>query len=545
MVAWIVRAFVILIVLASTAVPGGLVAEDPVYDVPARFALPWACGEGYVVTWDPAGHWTERKATGLAYDFSMPEGTPIYSPGHGHIYYLRDERPFDTNLGNYVEIVVEDDWLVRLAHLRDPQSGEGPIRAGEFVGYSGRSGVSAAHLHMELFVRDGERWVAPSPEELEHLFGLPVAEFIEGAVVTNDGCPAQVALDGAVRPVAATAHLGEAVDLVVPLRNDGLEPITLDVVQVSLSAPDGSPVVARAEGEWLLDAKAGVEVSVSVRPPRAGEWTVGRVTYGAGEVASGLPGEGALAVEPSDLRLVGISVPPEVRTGERIVLEAWVENGGEEDVHIEGLEVRGAQPDGLPWSAVAASGRAIAAGDARRFELEGITVPERVGEWRIEHIGYRDDRTGPDDDALLFAADGPSFQVVGPEMRAASLSTDLDGGILGVSLLLENVGTETAVMDRVEVWGWKQDGEEAFALEANVEPVAPGESAVVRLETSLGEDEGLWRFVEAGYWVDGAYIRVRLPEQPTVAATGSPITAPDGEVEPPDSANVTEAYPAP
>jgi hypothetical protein len=529
MMAWIARALVILIVLASTAAPAGLVAKDPAYDVPARLALPWACGAGYVVTWEPEGHWAERKATGLAYDFSMPEGTPLYSPGHGHIYYLRDERPFDTNLGNYVEIIIDNDWLVRLAHLRDVQTGEGPVRAGEFIGYSGRSGVPSAHLHMELFVRDGERWVAPSREELDELFRLPVADFVEGAVVTNDGCPAQVVMDGEVRPSASTVPLGEAVELVVPLRNDGLEPITLDTLQVSLSAPEGDPLVAHVEGEWFLDAKGQAEVSLWVRPPRAGEWAVGRITCGAGETAFGLSAAGTLVVEPSALRLVGIRVPPEVSIGERIGLEAWVENSGDDPLHVEGLEVWGLQPDGLPWTAATDSGGAIDPGEVRCFTLEGVTVPERVGAWQITHVGYRDAHVGPAEDALLFAAAGQSFHVVGPELRAESLNTTLEAGILRIALQLVNVGTETAVADRVEVWGWKPDGEEAFTLEAPVEALAPGESVRVRLEAPLGTEEGLWRLVEAGYWRDGTYMRVRLPEQPTVAMVSPGAPAPLGD----------------
>lgn len=538
MVAWIVRALVILIVLAGMAVPGGLFAQDPAYDVPGRFALPWACGEGYVVTWDPAGHWSERKASGLAYDFSLPEGTPIYSPGHGHIYYLRDERPFDTNLGNYVEIVVEDDWLIRLAHLRDAQSGEGPVRAGEFIGYSGCTGVTAAHLHMELFVRDGSDWVAPQPEQLETLFGLPAADFVEGAVVTNDGCPAQVMLNGAVRAGAPSSPLGAPVDLIVPLRNDGLEAITLDALQVSLTAPDGAHAVARAEGEWLLDAKVETEITVSALPSSAGEWTVGRVTCGAGEVAFGLPGEGAFLVEPSPLRLIGVSAPPVVRVGERIALEAWVENGGDEELQIDELEVRGMQPNGLSWSAITERGGTIRTGEARRFELRGVTVPERVGEWRIEQVGYRDDRIASDGRSLLFGASGQSFDVVGPELRAEGLGTSVDGDVLNVTLMLQNVGTETAVMDRVEVWGWKPGGEEPFTLEQTIDPVAPSEFALVQMEAPLDGDEGLWRFVEAGYWVDGTYVRVRLPEQPTVALTGN-------EAEPPAPVDAVEPYPAP
>jgi hypothetical protein len=540
MVAWLVRILLILIIVAGVAVPGGLFAQDPTYDVPGRFALPWACGEGYVVTWDPTGHWAEGKATGLAYDFSMPEGTPLYSPGHGHIYYLKDERPFETNLGNYVEIVIEEDWLVRLAHLRDPRSGEGPVRAGEFIGYSGCTGVPLAHLHMELFVRDGSRWIAPSPEQLETLFGLPVADLVEGAVVANDGCPAKLALNGPVLPRAPSARLGEPIDLLVPLRNDGLESISIDVLQVSLTAPDGDPMVARAEGEWFLDAKAEAEVTVAVFPPRAGEWAVGRVTCGAGEATFALPGEGAFLVEPSDLRLVGVSVPPEVRTGERIVLEAWVENGGDEDLRVNELEVRGVQPDGLPWSAVARQARTIRAGQARRFDLEGVTLPERVGEWRLTAVGYRDGHIACDGCPLQFAVAERNFDVVGPELRAESLTARLEEGRLSVSLLLENVGTEAAVMDRIEVWGWKPGGEEAFTLEARVDPLAPGASILVRMEAPLGEGEGLWRLVEAGYWVDGTYMRVRLPDQPTVAAMETSPESPASGV-----GDALEAYPAP
>lgn len=519
MVAWLVRILLILILVAGASVPAGRVAaQAPAYDVPGRLSLPWACGEGYVVTWDPPGHWDARKARGLAYDFALPEGTPLYSPGHGYIYYLRDERPLEANLGHYVEIVIEEDWLVRLAHLRDPQSGEGPVRAGEFIGYSGRSGATAAHLHMELFVRDGSRWVAPRREKLERLFGLPIGDLVIGAVVANDSCPAQVALSGPVLPRVPSAQLGAPIDLIVPLRNDGLEAITLDALQVSLTAADGAVAVARAEGEWFLDAKAEIGIAVPVLMPRAGEWAVSRVTCSADKVAFALPGEGALLVQPSDLRLVGVSVPPEVHTGERIVLEAWVENAGDKALRLDAIEVSGAQPDGLPWSAMSHQGRTIPAGEVRRFEVKGLTVPERVGEWRITHVGYRDEATPAGGSALLFAAAEKSFTVVGPELRAESLTTRVEGETLSVLLLLQNVGTETAIMDRIEVWGWKPDGEGAFTIGARIEPIAPGEFALVRLEAPLSEDAGLWRLVEAGYWTDGRYMRVRLPEQPAVAA---------------------------
>jgi hypothetical protein len=44
---------------------------------PAGFSLPWACGQGNRLTWGPEDHWAAAKATGLAYDFSLPVGVPL------------------------------------------------------------------------------------------------------------------------------------------------------------------------------------------------------------------------------------------------------------------------------------------------------------------------------------------------------------------------------------------------------------------------------------------------------------------------------------
>ena len=101
----------------------------------------------------------------------MEESTPLFAPGDGMAYFLRDERLFETNLGNYVEVVIEGDWLVRLAHLRDPQSGERPVRAGELIGHSGDTGVPVPHLHLEVLVRRDTSWVRPDISRMERFFG--------------------------------------------------------------------------------------------------------------------------------------------------------------------------------------------------------------------------------------------------------------------------------------------------------------------------------------------------------------------------------------
>ena len=496
-------------------------AAGPDYDVPGRFALPWACGEGYRITWDPVGHWAHGKAKGIAYDFSMQEGTPLFAPVSGMAYFLLDERPFETNFGHYVEIVSEEgDWLVRLAHLCEAQSGERFVRAGELVGYSGSSGVPVEHLHLEVLVRQesgayqGSSWVCPDLDRLGRFFGLPMTDFVEGAIITNDGCPAQVLLDGEVRPLRKSTRLGEPVELVVPLRNDGLEPVTLDTVQVSLSTPAGDTIVAEARGKWSLDNKSACTARVSVQPTVAGEWSVGRITYEAGGVAYGLPAQGVLLVGPSPLRLVHVSTPSTVLdVGNRIVLDVRIENTGNDAIELDDLYVKGVSSTGLPWFASVGHGNALPAKSADEFTLYSLTVPQSVGLWRIQQIGYR-----REDEVFFFDRVDRSFTVVGPELVANDVKVYASPKTLNIFLNLTNIGTRVALPDAIEVWGWKPDGEHYFsAVNRCVAPLAPNESALIQLEVPLDEAEGVWRLVEAGYWIHGDYYRIAFPGQPAIS----------------------------
>ncbi len=502
-----------LVIVLALVTPSPVGAAGPAYALPGSFALPWPCSQGHRVTWEPAAHWSHGKATGIAFDFAMDEGTPLFAPADGMAYFLRDERLFETNLGNYVEVVIEGDWLVRLAHLRDPQSGERPVRAGELIGHSGSTGVPLPHLHLELLVRSDTSWVRPDISRVERFFGRAMAEFVKDAIITNDACPAQLALDGPLRPTQELTPPGAPDYLVVPLRNEGLEPTLLKTVQVSLYAPSGAHLVAEARGEWPLAGKTSCKVVVPVRPNLAGTWRIGQVTCQTEETTFGLAADGAFTVAPSAIRLVGVVSPPTVDVGGRIALEVWIENRGDRDLVLDDVRVEGIQPDSVPWSASVGRKVVASAGGLTHLLLVSSTVPQRAGEWRIDRMGLEQD-----DHLFFFAQLDQGFAVVGPELVIDRLGAYVSPEALDVFLIIANVGTRTASPDSVEAWGWKPDPQHCFTLaNREITPLAPGESALIQLHTHPAETKGTLKLVEVGYWIRGHYYRMSLPGQPSLA----------------------------
>ena len=487
-------------------------AEGPDYDLPGRLALPWACGRAYRISWTPADHWANGRTVGLAFDFALPEGTPLYAPADGTAYFLRDKRPSERNLGNYVDLVVGGEWLVRLAHLRDEQSGQQEVRAGELLGYSGSSGADAAHLHIELLVREGKTWARPDPTRLERLFGLPAEDLVEGVLIVNDGCPAHLVLEDTVRPLRERFSLGEVAELEVKVRNEGLQPLTLRAVQLSLQGPDGEALMAEAQGEWIIAGKALQAITISAQPNFPGLWQVDRVICQAEDNSYVLPAEGIFTVEPSELKLVGVSTRPAFEVGERIELEVWVENCGDDDLAVDDLRVEGLQPNGLLWTASAGEARVIPPHSLNRFLLSSPTVPVSVGYWRITRVGYEQGKR-----LFYLTQMDDSFAVQGPELRIVRAAVYASPKSLDIFLIVTNTGTRLATLDALEVWGWKPGGQEPFSIKSTIlRQLEPGRSTLIRLAQPIESETGTWQLVEAGYWIRGEYYRLALPTQLTV-----------------------------
>lgn len=499
-----------LVLLLFPVVPPAQ-AAGPDYSIPGRWVLPWACGTGYRITWGPADHWASGKATGVAYDVALPEGTPIYAPTDGMAYFLHDERPLSTNYGYYVELV-DGDWLLRLAHLRDLRSGERMVRAGERIGHAGRSGVSAAHLHLEVLVWNGARWVAPDTNRLRRLFGLSLTDFETGAILTNEGCAAQVSLAGAVQPVQQSVRLGEAADLIIPLRNDGLDALAVDTIQLTLYAPTGASLLAEARGAWTLLGKRTLMAVVRAYPSVAGTWRVGRVTVQAQGVVYGLAATGSWFVAPSALKLVNLSLPAVLDVGSTIAPEIVLENTANVGLAFDELVVRGLDPKRVPWTAVLGGAGVIPAEATRRFTLQSNTVPQRVGTWTITEIGYRQGGQ-----MFYFAPLAHSFVVRGPELVVERLVVYASSAQVNVFMSVVNVGNQPAAPDAIELWAGDATGEDARSLrQERVVPLLPGQTAFLHLSAPLQWVEGRWRLLGAGYWREGMFYWLELPAQPVI-----------------------------
>jgi murein DD-endopeptidase MepM/ murein hydrolase activator NlpD len=505
----------LLICLAMTLCPGAPPARaaGPDYSVPGRWTWPWACGAGYRISWGPADHWAFGKATGLAYDLAMPEGTPVYAPTGGMAYFLHDERPLETNYGYYVELV-DGDWLIRLAHLRDPASGERMVRAGELLGYAGRSGVSAAHLHLEILVWNGARWVAPDVHRLQRLFGLPLANLETGAILTNEGCAAQVSLAAPVQPLQPNPRLGEATDLLVSLRNDGLDALLVETVQLTLYAPTGASLVAETRGAWTLLGKKTLSVGVRAYPSVSGTWRVGRVTVQAQGVVYGLAVTGSWFVAPSALKLVDLLAPSELDAGGAIALEVTLENSAAVGLAFDDLVVKGLDPKQVPWTASLGSAGVIPGGATRLFILQSNSVPWRVGLWTITEIGYRQGAQ-----TFSFASVDRSFAVHGPELIAEQLVLYAMPDRVNVFMRIINVGDQPVTPEAIELWVGDAEGEDARSLrQTQVGPLLPGQAAFIQLNAPLTWVRERWRLLGAGYWREGMFYWLELPAQPVVIA---------------------------
>lgn len=508
------RGSLVLVLLAILLLPLAAHAEGADYGVPADFVLPWACGESYRITWEPEGHWELGKATGIAWDLGMPVGIALYAPFSGKAYFRTDLRPLETTYGYYVDIVDETgNWLVRLAHLRDPQSGERFVRTGEPIGHSGASGVTDAHLHLELLVRQGSDWVKPDLGALREVYGLSRHELTVGAYIGRDGCLIPIEISGQVTASMQPARLGEAVELVVPLINQSTAPFLLDLVQVSLFSLDGDSHVAEAVGNWMLGTGERLDVRVAAMPPSSGTWYVGRVSWHADQGAAGLPARGQLDIGSAPLtllRLTGPATTPQV--GDRVTLSLGIRNTSQDSISLDGLVLEGLRPDGARWEAFSDRRVTLPPGAGAQVEVTAESPLQQVGNWQIQTLSYL--QAGH---RLVFARLTGDVAVEGPQLEITTFSLYNSGETAFVLMQVKNVGTQLAAIDALELWGWKPDGESFEARLAGLAPLPAGQSALVQMQVPLETTEGTWRFVEGGYWLGGSYYAMRLPGQPVLA----------------------------
>lgn len=496
--------------LLSVSVPRIALAEAD-YAAPAAWLLPWAKGERYTVTWTPPEHWQHGNSVGMAFDFATPEGTPLFAPASGTAHFRTAPSAAASNLGNYVDIIA-GDWLLRLAHLRDIQVGEREVRAGEWIGYAGSSGASAPHLHFEVLVRSGTGWAAPDMGRTPTLMGLPLDAYSLGAAITSPGCVAQVRLENAIQPARDAIALGEITELLIPLYNLGAETIEIETLEVHLHTFTGDALRLEAAGPWDIPGRAGLTIPVPVCPDLPGDWQVDQITYRMDGETYTIGAQGVLHVQDAPAQVLELTSQPVYQVGERLSLEIRLHNPTERAFVFDDLMVSGLRPDQTRWSLALSAAGTLAPGEDGRFAMLSPTILQQVGAWRVQTISFK--RAGR---WFTLEALANTVTVLGSELQITDVTVHASEDMLQAFVMVRNVGTAVAFPQRIVLWGWQSEQARQFSLAAtHIAPLAPGESALLRLQGQIASNASPWRLVEAGYWQEGNYLRLRLPAEVSI-----------------------------
>jgi murein DD-endopeptidase MepM/ murein hydrolase activator NlpD len=132
---------------------------DARHDPGIEYELPWATGSTFTLMQGPNGAFSHSAM--YAYDFGMPENTPVHAARAGIVVAVcaphragGPDRLLEDK-ANYIEIEHLDGTFGGYFHLRHNGAVTRPgqrVAAGELIGYSGNTGFSTApHLHFEVF----------------------------------------------------------------------------------------------------------------------------------------------------------------------------------------------------------------------------------------------------------------------------------------------------------------------------------------------------------------------------------------------------------
>ncbi|WP_331773826.1 M23 family metallopeptidase [Sulfurospirillum sp. 1612] len=131
------------------------------YDKAYHYRLPYRAGSRQMVTQGFNGTFTHFGASQYAVDFNLKEGTGVYAARAGRVIEVKS----DSNKGgpnrsflkdaNHIVIEHHDGTFALYAHLKQHgvvvRLGE-QVRAGELIGYSGKTGYARGpHLHFVVY----------------------------------------------------------------------------------------------------------------------------------------------------------------------------------------------------------------------------------------------------------------------------------------------------------------------------------------------------------------------------------------------------------
>jgi murein DD-endopeptidase MepM/ murein hydrolase activator NlpD len=172
-------------ILASTLL--SLLAASP----PPEVELPLGCGYAFNVsqTHNIGSHLQNDT---WAWDFRMPEGTPVVAAHDGLVRMARGDSklggcdPKLAHFANYVVVDHKDGYEAQYLHFSQVVVKPGQwVKAGELLGYSGETGwACGAHLHFKVARAVSSGWNNPSVPARIKGYGDPELE----SVVSGPTC---------------------------------------------------------------------------------------------------------------------------------------------------------------------------------------------------------------------------------------------------------------------------------------------------------------------------------------------------------------------
>jgi murein DD-endopeptidase MepM/ murein hydrolase activator NlpD len=179
----LVRSAPLVLLSVSFSIPALGQSEFPLPLEPPEVGVPFGCGMSFPVSQvHNAGSHVSNDA--WAWDFRMPEGTPVVAALDGVVRLARGDSeeggcdPSMARKANYVVLEHAHGLETQYLHFSVVSVTPGrKVRRGDLLGYSGKTGwACGAHLHFKVAVPVSAGWNNPSVEARLAGFGDPALE---------------------------------------------------------------------------------------------------------------------------------------------------------------------------------------------------------------------------------------------------------------------------------------------------------------------------------------------------------------------------------
>lgn len=155
---------------------------------PVEVVVPFGCGRSFPVS-QSHNTGSHLQNDSWAWDFRMPEGTPIVAAADGVVRLAQGDStrgacdPAYARFANYVVIGHANGLETQYLHFSKVVVRPGdPVKAGQLIGYSGQTGwACGAHLHFKVARTERSGWNNPSIPARIAGYGDPPVETLVAA----------------------------------------------------------------------------------------------------------------------------------------------------------------------------------------------------------------------------------------------------------------------------------------------------------------------------------------------------------------------------